>query len=152
MITIYNFYLSNPSFSNLVLSLFVSTMISDVLSGLADLRATLGAPPPTGPSQGGNLRLSPRICSHQSDRCPWPIRPVCAGARRVQHFDVPRDLALICVDQKRVNNTVWVFVQHPSYLHFELFSFIVRVTLLYSTTVGSPYFRKMCKQMKWSLH
>jgi hypothetical protein len=36
------------TFSNLVLSLFVSTTIRDVLSGLADLRATLGAPPPTG--------------------------------------------------------------------------------------------------------
>jgi hypothetical protein len=41
-------YLSNPNFSNLVLSLFVSTTIRDVLSGLADLRATLGAPPPMG--------------------------------------------------------------------------------------------------------
>jgi hypothetical protein len=48
IITFYNFYLSNPSFSNLVLSLFVSTTIRDVLSGLANLRATLGAPPPTG--------------------------------------------------------------------------------------------------------
>jgi hypothetical protein len=44
-ITFYNFYLSNPSFSNLVLSLFVSTTIRDILSGLADLRATLGTPP-----------------------------------------------------------------------------------------------------------
>jgi hypothetical protein len=42
------FYLSNPSFSNLVLSLFVSTTTRDVLSGLVDLRATLCAPPPTG--------------------------------------------------------------------------------------------------------
>jgi hypothetical protein len=48
IITLYNFYLSNPSFSNLVLSLFVSMTIRDVLSGLADLRATLGALPPTG--------------------------------------------------------------------------------------------------------
>jgi hypothetical protein len=36
------------AFSNLVLSLFVSTTIRDILSGLADLRATLGAPPPMG--------------------------------------------------------------------------------------------------------
>jgi hypothetical protein len=42
------FYLSNPSFSNLVLSLFVLTTIRDVLSGLANLRATLGTPPLTG--------------------------------------------------------------------------------------------------------
>jgi ribosomal protein S7 len=31
------------------------------------------------------------------------VRPVRAGARQVQHFDVPRDLALVCVDQKIVN-------------------------------------------------
>jgi hypothetical protein len=40
--------LSNPSFSNLVLFLLVSTTIRDLLRGLADLRATLGAPPLTG--------------------------------------------------------------------------------------------------------
>jgi hypothetical protein len=42
IITFYNFYFSNPSFYNLVLSLFVATTIKDVLSGLANLRATLG--------------------------------------------------------------------------------------------------------------
>jgi hypothetical protein len=31
------------------------------------------------------------------------VRPVWAGARRVQRFDVPRDIVLACVDQKSVN-------------------------------------------------
>jgi hypothetical protein len=48
IITFYNFYLLDPSFSNLLLSLFVSTTIRDVLSGLVELKATLGAPPLTG--------------------------------------------------------------------------------------------------------
>jgi hypothetical protein len=99
IITFYNFYLSNPSFSNLVLSLFVSTTIRDVLSGLADLRATLGAPPPTG-------SLPRRRSQAFTVGLRTPVRPVREGARRVQRFDVPRDLALVCVDQKSVNKNM----------------------------------------------
>jgi hypothetical protein len=57
-----------------------------------------------GPSRGGDLRLSPRVCSHRSERCPWLVRPVRVGARRVKRFVVPCDLTLVCVDQKSVNN------------------------------------------------
>jgi hypothetical protein len=46
--TFYNFYLLTIAFPTLVLSLFVSTSIKDVLSGLADLGATLGASSTTG--------------------------------------------------------------------------------------------------------